>query len=370
MEVIHIVLGKANPDRMNGVNKVVYQLATRQTEHGLDVSVWGISSSTDRNFGERNFKTRIFKKSFNPFKADPLLLKNLLAKKGKAVFHIHGGWIPVFSTISRFLNQHNIPYIFTPHGAYNSIAMKRSGILKKIYFHFFENAVVRFATKIHCIGSSEVDGLRKIHATDKVVLLPYGFDEKNQAIDQQTKGDDMIIGFVGRLDMYTKGLDLLLTAFKNFQNKIPNSKLWIIGNGNDYKKIQGLVESKGLGSSVVLYGGKFGEEKNTLIKQMSVFAHPSRNEGLPSSVLEACNFGVPCIVTKATNVGEYIEQFNAGLSIENENSFEIEFALYQFYALWKSDALTQMKTNAQHMVKTIFDWNRLIFDFNKLYNLN
>jgi hypothetical protein len=31
MEIVHLILGKANPDRMNGVNKVVYQLATYQT---------------------------------------------------------------------------------------------------------------------------------------------------------------------------------------------------------------------------------------------------------------------------------------------------------------------------------------------------
>jgi len=60
MEIIHIVLGKANPDRMNGVNKVVYQLATKQVEFGENVSVWGIAKDKDTNYGERNFETRLF----------------------------------------------------------------------------------------------------------------------------------------------------------------------------------------------------------------------------------------------------------------------------------------------------------------------
>jgi hypothetical protein len=60
MEIIHIVLGKANPDRMNGVNKVVYQLATKQAEFGEKVSVWGISGDTVNNYGERNFNTELF----------------------------------------------------------------------------------------------------------------------------------------------------------------------------------------------------------------------------------------------------------------------------------------------------------------------
>ena len=48
MEIIHIVLGKANPDRMNGVNKVVYQLATKQADFGEKVAVWGITNDTEK----------------------------------------------------------------------------------------------------------------------------------------------------------------------------------------------------------------------------------------------------------------------------------------------------------------------------------
>ena len=34
MEVIHCILGKANPKRLNGVNRVVHQLASEQAESG------------------------------------------------------------------------------------------------------------------------------------------------------------------------------------------------------------------------------------------------------------------------------------------------------------------------------------------------
>ena len=44
MEIIHLVLGKANPLRMNGVNKVVHELAEQQCASGLKASVWGITA--------------------------------------------------------------------------------------------------------------------------------------------------------------------------------------------------------------------------------------------------------------------------------------------------------------------------------------
>ena len=67
MDIIHIVLGKANPERMNGVNKVVYELTTKQVEIGLKASVWGITKDKEKNYGERNFETLLFLHQRNPF---------------------------------------------------------------------------------------------------------------------------------------------------------------------------------------------------------------------------------------------------------------------------------------------------------------
>ncbi|MBL0191806.1 MAG: hypothetical protein IPQ18_10810 [Saprospiraceae bacterium] len=61
MEVIHIVLGKANPNRLNGVNKVVYNMATEQHKAGKNVSVWGIANDVKHDYPKRIFKTILFK---------------------------------------------------------------------------------------------------------------------------------------------------------------------------------------------------------------------------------------------------------------------------------------------------------------------
>ena len=80
MEIIHIILGKANPNRLNGVNKVVYQLATKQAEFGLNVSVWGITKDITVNFEERNFNTVLFTKPSNPFEFSKQLQANIIEK--------------------------------------------------------------------------------------------------------------------------------------------------------------------------------------------------------------------------------------------------------------------------------------------------
>jgi hypothetical protein len=44
-KIIHLVLGKANPDRMNGVNKVAHNQAIALFELGCDVEIWGITKT-------------------------------------------------------------------------------------------------------------------------------------------------------------------------------------------------------------------------------------------------------------------------------------------------------------------------------------
>ena len=369
MEIIHIVLGKANPNRMNGVNKVVFQLANHQALSGKQVSVWGITRDTTHNYPSRNFKTQLFKAYKNLFKIDRALIKAIEDREGKAVvFHIHGGWIPTFSILSKYLKRSNLPFVFTPHGAYNTIARLKSKRLKAFYFRLFERPLLKRAAAIHCIGGSEVSGLNEIFSTQKTQLIPYGYESNNNVLKhkQGNKGD-FIVGFLGRLDIHTKGLDLLLEAFATFSKEVSKAQLWIIGDSEQRGQLEERVSMLGLEDHVILWGKKFGEAKYDLLRQMDVFAHPSRNEGLPSSVLEAADLGVPCLITEATNVGPWISSFNSGIVVENENVQALGKGLFDLYAQWKTSTYTSKRNAASQMVKEAFNWKTIVASFDDLY---
>ncbi len=370
MEIIHIVLGKANPERMNGVNKVVYQLATKQVEFGEKIAVWGIAEDKNNNYGERNFETRLFLKKTNPFGIPVNMEAAMIEKKNKAIFHIHGGWVPVFSSIGKLLHKHNLPFVFTPHGAYNTIAMERSFWSKRVYFSLFEKRLLQNASKIHCIGKSETVGLINIFPNEKAMLIPYGFENTTEIIFEKTKNETIVFGFIGRLDIYTKGLDTLIIAFKKLLKKHPNSQLWIVGDSNEKAKLNKMIIENGLSENVTLFGGKFGIEKENLLQQMDVFVHPSRNEGLPTSVIEAASYGKPCIVTDATNIGDLINEYQSGESIYNQDSKELYKSMAKFAMIWKNqEDFIEIRHNAVKMVKENFNWKKITEEFNtKLYN--
>ncbi len=297
MEIIHLILGKANPDRMNGVNKVVYQLASRQAISGKKVSVWGITKDLTHNYGKRAFNTRLFQASKNPFGLDKELTKALLELEEDAIVHLHGGWIPTYATLGRFMRKNRIPFVLTPHGAYNTVAMQRNRVVKKLYFELFEKSLLIGSRKVHSLGESEVSGLNEMFSNTKTMKLPYGFESPALTDPVSAPTREFVVGFVGRLDVHTKGLDTLMEAFESFLFKNPDAKLWIVGDGEGRATLEKAIAQNGLEENVVMWGGRFGEEKDELMRQMTVFAHPSRNEGLPVAVLEAAAMGIPSVVT-------------------------------------------------------------------------
>lgn len=366
MEIIHIVLGKANPERMNGVNKVVHQLATQQQLAGKKVAVWGFTQQLEHNYPARHYTTRLFKAYRNKFSVDPAFINALQEAGTNRTYHLHGGFNPIMTAIAKLLHQHRQPYVVTPHGAYNTIALQKSRLRKRVFFSLFEKKMLRHASAIHSLGASEVAGLQKIYPNQKSILIPYGY-EAPQWVPTKKEPSPFIIGFCGRIDIYTKGLDLLLQAFAQLQQILPTAQLWIIGKGNDNAQLLQMAQRLGIVDNISFWGSKFGQEKDELLRQLSVFAHPSRNEGLPTAVLEAAALGIPCVVTQATNMGSYVQQYDAGLAIALPDTQALYEALLLLQNRLQIETPATLSANARNMVQQAFNWNKIVNDFDKLY---
>jgi len=369
MEIIHIILGKANPNRMNGVNKVVNELAYRQYVAGKQVEIWGITVNPVHDYPDRVYTTRLFEKSRNPFHISSALKQAILEKQHSSVFHLHGGFIAQMYSVAMWLKRHNVPFVFTPHGSYNTIAMQRSSFRKKLYFSLFEKRLLKAASSIHSLGKSEIAGLQMVYPNNKSVLIPYGYDIPKYVTGNHTSRS-FIIGYCGRLDVYTKGLKELLQGFASFQQYHPEAVLWIIGDGPEKEQLMQTATDLALDDSVVFHGARFGQEKNELLQQCQVFAAPSRNEGLPTAVLEAAAMGIPCLVTEATNTGDYIREYDAGIVIDKTCATEIHKGLTLLYNRIRlfNEALL-LQNNARTMVANAFNWDTVVARFQLIYQL-
>ena len=397
MKVIHLILGKANPERLNGVNKVVHALASEQHRAGADVAVWGISADLTPNYPARVFATRLFAARRNPF-ALPLALGPALAALAAStpalVVHLHGAFIPVYYALARRLTALRIPYVLTPHGSYSRAARARSGLTKRVYQHLFEYYLLAHAARVHCLGLSEVLGVQhlarqlryQLRQPLRTCLLPYGVEPPRPVAPLIAAAPGRFrVGFCGRLDDAHKGLDCLLEGFAAFARHVPQAELWIIGDGPDRHLVEDWAADAPAGSVQVL-GSRFGEEKLALLGQLNVFALTSHHEGLPTAVLEALALGVPCVVTEATNLGRYVRAFSCGEVLPTASPELLTEALHRRYDHWAANApanapagtdaeggtegdagAESLAQRCRRLVRTAFYWPHLLPAYHQMY---
>lgn len=352
---------------MNGVNSVVHHLSTAQAEQGHRVEIWGITRSerSASDYG-RPLKTRIFRSRKARFALDPAILQaldqlvqNTRGQASDVVFHLHGGFIPEWTRLSLALRKRGIPYVFTAHGSYNVVAMDRSRRRKELYMHLFENRLLRGARAVHCIGRSEWDALQERLPGLPTVLVANG-QAPVEASPEAKTSKHPVFGFVGRLDRFTKGLDLLVDAFDAYRRRGGLGRLVLIGGGADAQRIQQDVRSRGLDAFVDFPGPQFGQNKLDRMAGFSAFFHPSRNEGMPTAVLEAAALGLPIVVSRETNTADFVRAYGAGIALEHNRSQDLAEAMAQV-AQWHRDpqrakAIVQA---ARRMHAEAFDWKRI-----------
>lgn len=368
MEIIHVVLGKANPDRMNGVNKVVNELAAQQSAAGHHVTIWGISGDTKHNYPSRQYHTVLFKRHRNPFRL-PSEMTTALAKTDEhVVFHLHGGFLPQMYQLSALLHEKKRSFVFTPHGSYNLVALRKNYLTKKLYYTLFEKQMLERAAAIHILGKSEGSLLAQTSLSAKVTTIPYGFSVGGAMVGNNRSDKPFTIGYCGRIDIHTKGLDALVEGYARFSAEVPDSRMLIIGDGKELPKLKQAALKRGLSDRILFTGQKFGKEKTELLGTCDVFAHPSRNEGLPSAILEAAAMGLPSLVTAATNLGTYVSNYDAGLQIAYTDGDLVYRGLRVLYSrLSNEKSYNFMRQQAQTMVREAFDWNLLLESYDEMY---
>lgn len=362
MEIIHLILGKANPDRMNGVNKAVHHLASSQVALGHLVEVWGITPTPEKDAGMRPYRVRLFRALRNKLRIDKDLIEAIRAAPSGAVFHLHGGFITEFFHAARHLSDSGHEFIFTSHGSYNTVALRKSGWIKKLYFPLIEKSVLSRAKTLHFLGRSEYDAVERLFPNSKKVLVPNGQDIPWHVVQSPEKRlkNGPVFGFCGRLTSYTKGLDLMLEAFRKyvFEANLPGD-LWIIGDGDDRAELEKTAAAYGISSRVKFHGSQFGDRKMELLSEIDVFLHPSRNEGMPMAVLEACALSVPVLVSRETNVGEHVEMYNAGW-VMKENTADEQFAVMcRVFDEFRKTSFEQYRNNALRMIREEFAWEKV-----------
>ncbi|MEI6020441.1 MAG: glycosyltransferase family 4 protein [Bacteroidota bacterium] len=189
-------------------------------------------------------------------------------------------------------------------------ASEKSPFVKGIYRKVFKN------TRVICLSDALVEDVEKIYEGE-VDVLPNGIPQVNFENTYHVNKNVPSLLYLSNL-IKGKGILLIIEAAAMLKSKGIAFKLRVAGAEGDvtYNMLQKLIDQYALQDFVTLLGAKYGEEKLAEFKQADVFLLPSDYDTFGLVLLEAMQFGVPCIATAIGAIPDVIGD-GRGLLLNN-----------------------------------------------------
>ena len=365
--VVHLVLGKSNPDRANGVNRLVHQLAAHQIGSGQPAAVWGLTSDPTAPTPPRPYPLRLFRAAPARLAPAPDLRQAIAAlDPERTVLHLHGGLIPEFLAASLLFRRYRLRFVLTPHGAYSPFILARRRWLKSAYLETAERVLLSGAAAVHLSHEAEIaPRVAAMVRTGRIRAIPNGHAPLPEEAAPTRLDPAPMLVYCGRLDIQVKGLDLLIEGLARHRRGGGRARLAIVGDGPDAGELARRVEDAGLAGAVEFHGFVPEPEKRRLIRLADAFVLTSRSEGMPMSAIEAAALGRPLLISRETNLAGLVEAWRAGWVLPANTAEAIALAVDDVVLAVTDGRALDRGRQAGSMARTEFSWDRIVERINR-----
>ena len=148
-----------------------------------------------------------------------------------------------------------------------------------------------------------------------------------------TNQKDFIFISVGNL-IKEKNFSLLLRSFKSFNNKYPNSKLKIVGNGNQSNELMQISKNLKIHDKVIFMGTLSRNRVIHEIKNSHVSVSSSNYETFGIFSAESLSLGKVVISTANMGCVDIINE-KVGVIVEVDNEIELTNAMINVFENYK-----------------------------------
>jgi len=285
----------------------------------------------------------------------------------------HEVYYPGFLPISKELRERGIPYIIVPHGCLTSEAQNIKKYKKLPANILLFNRYIYGAVCLRFLSDNEKQNTLNSFRMS-CFSLGTGIKLMNDGKNEFRTRKDIRFSYIGRVDSFIKGLDLLVEAIRDKADflGVNGCRFYIYGPdaNNSKRALHGMIKELEIEGLVKICSPVSDERKKLILKNTDVFVLTSRSEGLPLGVLEALSYGVPCLVSKGTGLSEQINSYNAGWGETDESSI----ADLLKKAVDEIQKLEEKSTNAIRLIKDRFseeeNTKKLIKIYKKIINSN
>lgn len=366
---------KGMPATHGGVERHVHDLALRLVGAGHKVVVysrsWYTQKTGDMIIDGVNIKhlPSLNTKNLDTFTHTLISTLHAITRKYD-VIHYHGvgpallSWIPrVFARKTKVITTfHSIDRYHQKWGAIAKLMLRMGEKAAVVFAH--ETITVSRSLQTYCVNEFGVD----------TTYIPNGIEangEKPKAefLKQFGLEPGKYILMVSRLVPH-KGAHILVEAFTKLKQSLDNEntkslKLVIVG-GSVYtnKYVKNLHEQASFCNDIIFTDFQSGETLSALYAHARALVHPSLNEGLPITVLEAMNSSQPVLLS---NIPEHLELVSDSRMIFKQNdSLDLANKMKWFLTLSRADQESIGNENVE-TVERKYRWDAIVPRIINLY---
>jgi teichuronic acid biosynthesis glycosyltransferase TuaC len=250
-------------------------------------------------------------------------VRRLQQSSGIDLIHAHGP-LPCGHAAMLLNTELGLPYVVSVHGrdAFSTEQVKgRAGE----WCRRISRRVYRSSQRVMCISEcvrnevlQGVDGVR-------TSVVYNGVDSEMFSPGADPASAQVLLS-VGNLTPI-KGHATLIRAFATLSPEFPSLTLEIIGEGPEMPRLTALADELDVGDRVRFAGRQSRRQVADAMRRCTIFALPSRYEGLGCVYLEAMSVGKPVIGCRGQGIAEIIQHGTNGFLVGPDNDRELALAI-------------------------------------------
>lgn len=339
---------------------------------GFDVTLIMPMNHTQKYLGDtwnkllnQNINVKLFNYTLRSVKA-PITLYSLIRYINKMkpdVIHIQESGDVFFTFALPFLKKY--PIVSTNHDVKPHLGFEKG--FKNRFREVLRKIVTRYSNKIIVHG----EYLKSVAASylrlksDDIHVIPLGqYDvalfKKYEKKDLREDGN--LILFFGRIYEY-KGLEYLIKAESLISKEVPDAKIIIAGEGENFKKYEKMMVNKD--NFIVCNRYISYKEGAEMFQRCSVVCLPYIDASQSGVVPIAYAFKKPVVVTNVGSIPEGVEDGKTGFVVPPKDVKKLANTIIK---LLKDETLRRhMGENAYQKMREELSWNKIAEKTIKVY---
>lgn len=241
----------------------------------------------------------------------------------------------------------------------DGVAKYAVGLTVNTHFSFERYATLGFPTQRIKYVPNGVERARFAHTTNGALL-------RNE---WQIAESDPVIVYVGTLGLLSHPVDLLLTAFAQVIQTVPNARLMLVGGGEDFDRVQNLARQLNLERQTIFTGRVAPDKVPDYYALATVTVDPVQDDLIaqarsPLKVLESLASGIPVVTGDVGDRRELLQSGQLGILVKPGDSRALADGLL---TALQQPALRNQLAQAALAQRERWYWDQLVHDFVQVY---